>query len=51
MINFDIFLSLKIVFILTKSADPDEKPDNVTFHLGLHYLTKYLFAGIQTEKG
>ena len=31
-----IFLSLKIIFALANSADPDEMPDHVAFHLGLH---------------
>ena len=36
----DAFLSLKIVFILANSADPDEMPHKAAFHLGLHYLLK-----------
>ena len=43
-------MSLKIVFILTNSADPDEMP-YAAFHLGLHFLPKYLFNGIQNVKG
>ena len=39
-------LSLKIVFTLASSADPDEIQHHVTFHLCLHCLPKYLFAGI-----
>ena len=35
----------------TNSADPDEMPPYAAFHLGLHCLPKYLFTGIQTEKG
>ena len=31
--NKSIFLSLKIVFVLANSVDPDEMPHNVTFHL------------------
>ena len=27
--------------VLANSIDPDEMPDNVAFHLGLHYLQKY----------
>ena len=38
-LNFNIFLSLKIVFILENSADPDEMPLKVAFHLGLNCLT------------
>ena len=33
---------LKIVFILANSADPDEMPPYSAFHLGLHFLPKYL---------
>ena len=47
----DVFLSLKIVFILANSADPDEMPHYAAFHLGLHCLPKYLYTGIQNEKG
>ena len=44
-------MSLKIVFILTNSADPDELLPYVSFHLGdLHCLSKYLFTGIQNKK-
>ena len=43
---------LKIVFILTNSADPDEMPPYAAFHLGLHCLPfKYWFTVIQNEKG
>ena len=38
-------------FIFASSADPDEMPHYAAFHLGLHCLPKYLFAGIQNEKG
>ena len=31
-----VFLSLKINFVLANSADPDEMPHYVAFHLGLH---------------
>ena len=44
-------MSLKIVFIIANSADPDEMPPYAAFHLGLHNLPKYLFTGIQKEKG
>ena len=37
-----VFLFLKTVFILVKSADPDEIPPVAAFHLGLHCLLKYL---------
>ena len=35
---YDIFLSLKIVFILANTADPDEMPPYAAFHLGFHCL-------------
>ena len=40
----DFFLSF------ANSADPDKMVHYVPFHLGLHCLLKYLFAGIQNEK-
>ena len=48
-----VFLSLKIVFDLANSADPDTKPLYTAFHLGLHCLPKYmyLFIGKQNKKG
>ena len=42
--NFQVklsFFSLKIVFVLTNSVDPDEMALKVAFHLGLHLLPKY----------
>ena len=44
-------MSLKVVFILANSADPDEMLPNATFYLGLHCLPKYLFIVTQKEKG
>ena len=38
-----MLLSLKIVFVSAISADPDEMPHDVAFHLGLHCLPKYAF--------
>ena len=35
-LNYDVFLSLKIVFILANSVDPDEMLPYGSFHLGLH---------------
>ena len=43
--------SLKIVFILANSVDPDEMLPYGAFHLGLHCCPKYLFTGIQNENG
>ena len=50
-LNYDIFMSVKNVFILAHSADPDEMPPYASFHLGLHCLPKYLFTSIQNDKG
>ena len=49
--KFNIFPSLKVVFILVNSADPDEMPPHVAFHLGLHCLPKYLFIYMQNKNG
>ena len=47
----NVFLSLKIDFVLANSADPDEMPHNTAFHLGLHCLPKYPFCGFWSSKG
>ena len=47
-LNYDVFLSLKIVCILANSADPDEMQH---YALGLHCLSKYLFRGFQYTNG
>ena len=39
-------MSLKIVFILANSADPNEMPTFVALHQGLHSLPKYIFTSI-----
>ena len=44
-------MSLKFIFILANSADPDEMPNYAAFHLGHHWLPNYLLADIQNEKG
>ena len=36
--KLNVFLYLKIDFVLANSADPDEMPHYVAFHLGLHCL-------------
>ena len=46
-----VFQSLTIVFILAKSAGPDEMLHFAAFHLGLHYLPKYPFRGFRYTKG
>ena len=48
--KFNIFLSLKIVFILANITDPDEMPHDEAFDLGPHCLPKHLLTGNQKEK-
>ena len=43
------YASLKFVFVLANSADPDEMPLSVAFHQGLHCLPK--FTDMQYTKG
>ena len=38
--NKIVFLSLKIIFVMANSVDPDEMQHDVTFHLVLHCLQK-----------
>ena len=47
--NKIVFLSMKIVFVLTNSADPDGMRHYAAFHLGLHCLPKYLCTSIQSH--
>ena len=37
--------------IIANSADPDEMPPYLSFHLGLQCLPMYLLSGIENEKG
>ena len=41
-LNWDVFMSLKLAFILAHSADPDKNPDEMpsyaAFHLGLYIV-------------
>ena len=41
--NTIVFFSLKIIFVLANSVDPDEMPHYAAFYLGLHCLPKYAF--------
>ena len=50
-LNFNMFLSMKTVFILANSADHDEMPHYAAFHQGLHCLSTYRFTGTKNEKG
>ena len=43
--TINIFLFLKIVFILENGADSGEMPPYATYRLSIHYLQKYLFTG------
>ena len=45
------FLSLKIGFVFSNTAEPDEMPLYATFHLGLQCLPKYRFKGFRSSKG
>ena len=45
------FLSLKIGFVFSNTAEPDEMPLYATFHLGLQCLPKYRFMGFRSSKG
>ena len=51
-LNYDklMFSKIKNCYILAYSADPDEMLHKAAFHLGLHFLPKYLFISIQNEK-
>ena len=44
--NFQKCISVKIVFVLGNSADPDEMPLYAAFHLGLHCLTCSTILGL-----
>ena len=47
----NVFISQETYFVLANSADPDEMPHHVVFHLGIHCLLKYLFMGYAVYKG
>ena len=49
--NFQIKIISILELLLANSADPDEKPHFVAFHLSLHCLPKYLFTGSQCTRG
>ena len=50
-LNFEKNISLKIVFILANSEDPDEMQHSAAFHLGLQCLPKNPFGGFQYTEG
>ena len=46
-----LFLSLKVVSILSYSENPDEMQHSAAFHLRLHCLPKYPFMVFPVYKG
>ena len=49
-LNYDVFLSPKVVFILENITDHDEMEHHAAFHLRFHCLPKYPFKGSSTNK-
>ena len=47
----NVLQSLMLVFILANSADPDEIPQSVSVHVGLHCLPKYSFRVLLYANG
>ena len=47
----DVYMTLKIIFIIANSSDSDETRPYAAFHLSLHCFPKYLFTDILNEKG
>ena len=47
----NVFLSLKIAFVMTNSVDPDEMQQYAAFHLGLHCLPKFPLKSFQYTDG
>ena len=45
-----MFLSLKIVFVIANSVNPDEMPHYAAFHLGVHCLPKNLRLGVTSTQ-
>ena len=48
--KYDVFLSLKVVFILANSADTDEMQHHAVFYLSLHCLPKNPIRGFLFTK-
>ena len=44
-LDFDVFMSLKVVASLATSFDPDKMQHHAAFHLDLYCLPKYPFMG------
>ena len=51
-LNYDVFLSLKVVLIYANCKDPDEMQHTAAFHLGPHCLpiTNFGVSSIQRVK-
>ena len=50
-LNYDVFLSQKVILILANSTDPEEMQHYAVFHLGLCCLLKFPLRGFQNTKG
>ena len=50
-LHYDVFMSLKTVFIVEISVDPREMLHCAAFHLGLHCLSKEWSMDIQYKNG
>ena len=50
-INYDVFLSRKVVLTLANGADPDEVQHYAAFYLGLHGLLNYPFRFFSVYRG
>ena len=46
-----VFIPLKISFVLTNSADPEEMPHDAAYHPSLRCLPKYPFRGFRSTNG
>ena len=42
---------LKVLYVYTNHADPDEMLHNAAFHQGIHCLPKYSLGSLQDTKG
>ena len=47
---YEVFLSLKVILVLTNSTYPDEMQHYAAFHPGIHCLPKYTLNGFQYTK-
>ena len=45
------YLFMKIIFVIAYSGDSDEMQHYAAFHLGLHYLPKYVFRSYEYTTG